>query len=192
MRRHLSSLLILVAVSFVPGATLPAQGSETVVPLAAGQRTRLTYRRLLPPAVGEFVSADSQTLVIRDQRTNYVLSVPWEHVARLDASVGQRSASRSIGRGLALGFLTGAGLGAIAFVVAEVLIPEGACHCDAAAPIKTLTIVVTPVTTVLGGILGAAGGREVWRRVPTPDAPPRLTIRPLPDGSVGFALGFGW
>lgn len=192
MHRRLPSLLVLVALSFVPDAPLPAQESEMVPPLAAGQRTRVTYRQRLRPTFGQFVSADSQALAIRDQRSNYVLTIPWEHIARLDASVGQRSASRSVGRGLALGFLSGAGLGTMAFIVVEVIGTEEKCRCDATAPIRNLTIVATPVTTVLGGILGAVGDREIWQRVPTPVTPPRLTIGPVPGGGVGFALGFGW
>lgn len=192
MYRRLPCLLVLVALSFVPDAPLPAQESEMVFPLAAGQHARVTYRQRLRPTFGEFVSADSQALAIRDQRSNYVLTIPWEHIARLDASVGQRSASRSVGRGLALGFLSGAGLGTMAFIVVEVIGTEEKCRCDATAPIRNLTIVATPVTTVLGGILGAVGDREIWQRVPTPAAPPRLTIGPVPGGNVGFALGFGW
>lgn len=168
MHRRLSALLVMLSLSFVPSATLPAQDSGSVVPLAAGQRTSVTYRHLLPPAFGEFVSADSQALVIRDQRTNYVLSIPWEHVGRLDASVGQRSASRSVARGMALGFLTGAGLGTIVFVVADVVVSEEKCGCDPTSPIATLTILATPVTTVIGGILGALAERDIWQRVPLP------------------------
>ena len=192
MHRHLPSLLVLMVLSVVPPTTLPAQGSEVVLPITAGQRTRVTYRHLLPPAFGEFVSADSQTLVLRDERTNYVLTVPWVHVAHLDASVGQRSARRSIGRGLALGFLTGVGLGTMAYLVIEVSSSDKSCRCDRTEPIKNLTIAATPITTLLGGVLGAVGDREIWQRVPTPGAPPRLTIGPLPDGNVGFALGLGW
>lgn len=192
MHRHIRSLLVLLVLSFIPGAGLQAQESETVVPLTAGQRTRVTYRRHLPPAFGEFVSADSQALFLREQRSDDVLSVPWEHVARLDASVGQRSATRSIGRGLALGFLTGVGLGTMAFVVVEAMGSEESCNCDRTAPVKTLTIVLTPVTTVLGGMLGAVGERDVWQRVPTPGTAPRLTIEPLPAGNLGVAVGFGW
>lgn len=192
MHRRLPSLLVLAALSFVPDAPLSAQEPEMVLPLAAGQRTRVTYRQRLRPTFGEFVSADSQALAMRDQRSNYVLTIPWEHVARLDASVGQRSASRSVGRGLALGFLSGAGLGAMALIVVELIGTEKKCSCDATAPIRNLTIAATPVTTVLGGVLGAVGGREIWQRVPTPDNPSRLTIGPLPGGNVGFAFGFGW
>jgi multisubunit Na+/H+ antiporter MnhB subunit len=47
------------------------------------------------------------------------------------------------------------------------------------------------ITTIGGAILGITWPNDTWRHVPLEGDPPRLTIRPLRDGRMGFGLSFG-
>ena len=186
MLRTLALFLLPVLFLLVPDATLSAQDSAAVVSLAPGQRARVFLRDVRHPVVGEFVSADSQAIVVRKSQDD-MLWLGWANITRLDASVGQHSAGRNFARGMAFGLLTGLAIGGTAILIAER--GDDGCCSDRAGSAKVVTYLATPVTTLLGGMMGLAWDRDKWQRVPLSGTPPRLTIVPLRNGSVGVGLG---
>ena len=185
MHRTLA-LLLLLALSLLPNATLSAQDSAAVAPLAPGQRARVFLRDVRHPVIGEFVSADSQAIVVR-RSDEEMIWLGWANIVRLDASVGQHSSGRNFARGMAVGFLSGVVIGGIAILIAEA--GEDECCGDPAGSAKVATYLGTPVMTLLGGMMGLAADRDKWQRVPLSGTPPRLTILPLPGGNVGLGAG---
>ena len=117
--------------------------------------------------VGRVVTLNADTLVIRAQGWDESFFIPFEHLKKLELSRGRKS---NLGKGAKVGFLVGAGLGAIFGVVA------GAGNClglDDSADPDGCSINLGIYTGAAFGILGmgfgagvgAAHPGEVWQEV---------------------------
>lgn len=162
-----------------------AAGHES---LAEGQRARVTYQRFARPLIAEFVSADTGEIVLRrsDGQSYYIT---WDNVARLEASLGQRSRAEMVARGTTAGLATGLFFNANVILVSRMIgwktrwWPEWMGDSG-----RDLVIITTASSTIGGLLLGMHWSPDLWERVPLEDASPRLTIQPLPDGRMGVGL----
>lgn len=169
------------------GATpLCAQIIGTDPALVPGQRARLSCERLRRPLIGEFVSADTGEIILREPGGFGLHYIKWDDVAGLEASVAQRSRSATVVRGVLMGHAIGVALGGGALVLADMLgFDESCCLMHDARTVATRG---TVLATVGGGIVGLWWPPGTWRLVPLRARPPRLTIMPLPRGQVGLGL----
>ena len=183
--RRTAILAALALFSF--GATpLPGQIIVSDSALLAGQRARLTYERLRRPLIGEFVSADTGEIILRKAGGSGLYYIKWDDVARLEASISQRSRRETVVRGVLMGYAIGVALGGGALVLADMFgFDESCCLMRDARTVATRG---TVLATVGGGIVGLWWPPDTWRLVPLRERPPSLTIVPLPRGQVG--LGF--
>ncbi|HYL22333.1 MAG TPA: hypothetical protein VEU74_11270 [Gemmatimonadales bacterium] len=131
--------------------------------------------------VGTLSSIDSQTIELRDER-GAVVNVSRVPGTRLDLSTGSGACGRKRGECVALGFLGGAGAGAlVGFLSVESQGGARACGENLCELIYWFTI---PIGAVVGAIVGGVVGGEHWKTV---DAPVRVGLRP--DGRR-LALAF--
>ena len=134
--------------------------------------------------VGSLESIDSATIVVR-RENGEILHVPRAPGTRLDVSTSRGACSRHRGRCIALGFLGGAGLGAVVGWI-SVQSQGGAgsgtsCNENLCELVYLVTV---PAGAVLGTIVGAVTGGEDWESA---DLPARVSVGP--DGSGRFAVG---
>lgn len=177
----MTCILRCFAVAFaLPLGALTAQETP---PVAPGTRVRVMNDEHLQRVrvVGTLESIDSSTIIVRRENGESV-NVPREPSTRLDVSAGPGMCSPGRrGNCVAIGFLGGAGVGALAGAIAQ--------HaCASGTEDKSLCVlwflITIPVGAVVGTIVGAVVGGEHWERA---NLPARLSFGP--DGSARFALG---
>jgi len=163
---------------------LGALGAQETPVVTAGTRVRVTAphgRRV----VGNLATVDSATIVL--QRANgTTVTFPRERGTRLDVSQGRGACSGARGNCVAIGFLGGAALGALAGFV-SVQSHGGANSPDCAdngVPCTLVFLFAVPAGAVVGTVVGAVVGGEHWSRA---DLPARLSLGP--DASGRFAVG---
>jgi len=161
---------------------LGALGAQETPAVAAGTRVRVTapdgWRDVGP---GSLEAIDSATIVVR-RANGMTVAFPRERGTRLDVSGGPGACSGGHrGRCVALGFLGGAALGALAGGVLE---PDCFRLLCRLVFLRTL-----PAGAVLGTIVGAVIGGEHWRTV---EPPARISVGPVGPGrfAVGLSVQF--
>jgi len=164
------------------GLPLGALGAQETPAVAAGTRVRVTapdgWRDVGP---GSLEAIDSATIVVR-RANGMTVAFPRERGTRLDVSGGPGACSGGHrGRCVALGFIGGAALGALAGGVLE---PDCFRLLCRLVFLRTL-----PAGAVLGTIVGAVIGGEHWRTV---EPPARITVGPVGPGrfAVGLSVQF--
>ena len=172
----------LIALLFmVNSIQLLAQDDLRLVP---GKRVRVTASKFLQRVkgvsisrarrideltyVGRVIALKADTLVLKAQGWDESFFIPFEHLQKLEVSRGRKS---NLGKGAKVGFLVGAGLGAIFGVVAG----WGACPfgvADITDPDGCSTILgiyagafLGLLGTGIGAGVGAAHPGEVWEEV---------------------------
>ncbi len=169
---------LLTVVSLVPFATLSAQTPPLVEP---GQRLRVTARDSIgQPSgrlVGTLVTVTAEHIVV--ERRGDQLTMPRELVTRLEVSRGQRSKR---GTGAVIGFLLGAGVGAVVGVASCQADGQGDCRRDAA-------LIGVAAVGALGAGIGAivgAGKTDRWEEVPLDQL--RVSFAPQRDGRIALGV----
>lgn len=146
-------------------STLGAQG-PSINELRTGDRVRVGLVSPRRVATGSLMRATADSIRIRRDMTGDTLLLTWGEVQRLDVSLRQFTAAGGARRGARVGFAVGAGISALAIVLAIHADRRGG---DYNVPATGLTAVYgvgfTAVTTVLGAAFGAAAPGEQWREV---------------------------
>jgi hypothetical protein len=161
----------------LPLGALNAQETAAVAP---GTRVRVQNDETLHNyrVIGTLESIDSSTIVVLKQEGDTV-KVPRRPSTRLDVSAGPGVCGPdNRGACVAIGFLGGAGLGALVGAIAS----NGPNCSD--EPCALAYLVTVPLGALVGTVVGLSVGGEHWRRA---EIPARLSIGP--DGSGRLALG---
>jgi hypothetical protein len=161
---------------------LGALGAQEAPVLQSGARVRVRNDEHLHSVrlVGTLESIDSSTIIVRRENGESV-NVPRQPGTRLDVSAGPGmcSAGRR-GHCVAIGFLSGAFLGALVGAISI-----HGCTYNGNGPKCAVAFLVTvPLGGLVGAMVGMTVGGEHWHRA---ELPARLSIGP--DGSGRFALG---
>ena len=157
----LASVLIALCLFLV--SPLRAQELDS---LPAGARLRATLLSPSRPLVGTLVRATPTGLVLASE-AGQVLLLSHNELGRVERSLGRVPRGRGFRSGAKVGFLVGAGVGAVATALALNADLRGSCsECmiPATAVIGLYSLVFTATTTVIGGGIGVAN-RERWRQV---------------------------
>jgi hypothetical protein len=163
------------------GLPLGALGAQETPALGPGARVRVTAPDEWHRVVGSLETIDSTTIVVR-RANGTTVAFPRERGTRLDLSGGPGACGGGDRGGcIVLGFLGGAGVGALAGAMAN--------HSCATGPgdrslCGLAFLVMIPAGAVVGTVVGAVVGGEHWKRTPLPA---RLSVGP--DGSGRFAVG---
>ncbi len=160
---------------------LGALGAQDTPVLQSGARVRVVNDDHVTSlrVVGRLESIDSSTIIVRRENGESV-NVPRQPGTRLDVSAGPGMCSPGRrGNCVAIGFLGGAGLGALAGAISV----QG-CRDTGNAPCALAYLVTVPLGALVGTRVGMTVGGEHWHRA---ELPARLSIGP--DGSGRFAVG---
>lgn len=152
----------LVALGLVATDPLAAQRLDSLV---SGARVRVTRQAPARSVVGTVLHADSVELVVAPKRGGSTLTMRISEVQRVEVSLGSRPRAAAFRHGAGVGFLVGAGVGAVATSLAIRSDRRSKCDCmiSGTAVVGVLSVAFTGVTTLLGGALGVAG-RERWHK----------------------------
>ncbi len=176
-------ITFLVAVlAATPLSTVNAQDSPQVKP---GDRVRVTAPYLgIRKQAGRFETRRGDTLVVAAPDSTMMFPVVF--VMRLEVSRGRKSA---VGRGALIGFLVGAGGGAIAGAAA---LSEGCVDGDGCPALGALVggAFFGLVGTGIGAVVGALSKAERWEEVPLDQL--RVAFAPQRDGRFGLVLSVGF
>ncbi len=143
-------------------------GAQRVDSLTAGARIRV--QRVAPAWTsvrGTYVSRDSLSFVLDPQDRSGVLdSIPMPEVAAVEISVLHRTAGQAFGRGAARGALAGIGVGAVLMTLATIADAreDGDSYIPARAVAGVFAVLLTGVTTLVGGAIGSTL-RDEWKPV---------------------------
>ena len=200
-RAPLSALAVLPALAALALAAAQSAAAQvpTTRPLAVGSRARVTASALGPDRrVATVLAHRGDTLALRPEGTQDSLALPLAQVTRLEVSRGERGRVR---RGLALGLLGGAVLGAAggyAMYESDPCAGESieSLGCLASPPLSRSEEML--VGAGLGGLLGAVAGgvagalwrTERWERVPLGPRVARVRVRPDYRRGLTLAVAF--
>jgi hypothetical protein len=192
----------LTALCLLVSGISPAKAQSTAAPqdppLEAGARIRVKQSAAWANVPTGTTRIGTLRALTRDSLTvawpgGRATTLPLSTVARLEASQGKQ---HYVGRGLLIGLLAGAGAGAIIGAASydETACGENACFIDFGRGFYALagTAVGGGIGLVAGGIVGATGRREVWRRVRLDAIASRVSVLPLPAArgiAVRWSLG---
>ena len=208
-------LVAVVAVLFSPCAS-PALGGQDPPSVETGSRVRIMLARDLaiaprestPPekpadtrrgkqVVGQIVEMDGDTLTITLEGRSTRLTVPRDAMARMDLSLGRRSAGERLLKGAGLGVLGGALGGAL------VGLAYGGNGGDCPPPPKSVDcigfstgdrmaiggIVLGTLGSVVGAAVGLGSKGERWEQVPARGV--QVTVKPEARGrGLSLAVSF--
>jgi hypothetical protein len=181
------ALVVAIIIAGLAGTPVSAQGPFSVMP---GQRVKVQS----PAVAGEFIvrSSSSDTLVLGTMESDETYSVPAQSVTHLAVSAGPRSRRAGAGRGLGLGFLGGAVIGAmLGFADGDDKCVEGQwCIFDLSASDKAVLggVLMGGVGAAIGGLVGAARPGERWQKVPVR----RVAAGPAAGGGFAAAVSLAF
>lgn len=170
-------LLLFIFASMVIAASARAQTR-----LYVGDRVRLTAPAPDRPIAGRIVRADDQrvTIVTREpsgDRPATVRTIEWDSVTSVECSVRQVS---RVGEGMLVGAFVGFGVGAL---IAQNVDPDE--HNGYMSTRASIALGAPFVGMVLGGFVGAAMRKDIWRPMPPTT---RVGLRVPGHGPVQFAV----
>ena len=131
------------------------------------------------------VRADSTGLILAPPHAGPAVRLAFSQLRGVDMSIGALSRGQGFRRGAKMGFLIGAGVGAVATAFALNADLRGSCSdcmIPATAVIGVYSLAFTAATTLAGGWIGLAA-RERWRQVwpysdfKRPGVPPAASVR---------------
>ena len=166
--RTLSSVLVI---ALAAAADLAAQQDTLVV---LGARVRVTAPTVAENRlVGTVAAVDADTLVLGVKHGTSSLAIPFASMTSLEVSRGKKS---NVGKGLGIGFLAGAALGAvIGFAAGDD--PPGFLAFSSEQKAAAGAILGGLAGGVIGGVVGATGPSERWETVPLDQIRVSLTPR---------------
>lgn len=162
---------------------------------AIGMRTRVTSPALGPGrSVARVLGYRADTLMLRPDGTQDSVAVPFAQVTRLDVSRGRKT---NVRKGLLIGLLGGATLGAVSAYAAY---EEDSCEANQFICIgdmfsrseETLMggAVVGLLGAAVGGVVGAIWRTERWERAPLGSSAGRVGLAPARGGGLALAVSF--
>jgi hypothetical protein len=157
---------LLLGASLALAASLPAQRADSLrvgvqVRVDRWQPTREIYR-------GTYQTRDSLSFVIaREDDLLERLSIPVRDIGAVEMLVGRRSAGEGFKQGAGRGALVGIGAGAVLMTLAVIADAreDGDVFISAKAVAGVFSVLLTGVTTLIGGAIGAAH-QDTWMQVP--------------------------
>jgi len=165
---HAGHALVIAALSL---ATLAAPAAaQRADGLTAGTRIRVTLRESPERVVGTFTTLDSAGLALRRSARDSAFVVPLDAVRSLEVSTRRRSDGEAFRRGALPGFLIGAAVGFVATGLAyRADLACNDCMVIITPYIAVMSLGLTGVTTLLGGVLGMSSERDVWAPAAVPE-----------------------
>jgi hypothetical protein len=160
------SASLLLCASVALATSLPAQRADSLrvgvqVRVDRWQPTREVYR-------GTYQSRDSLSFVIaRQDDLLESVSIPVRDIGAVEMLVGRRSAGDGFKQGAGRGALVGIGASAVLMTLAVVADAreDGDVFISAKAVAGVFSVLLTGVTTLIGGAIGAAH-TDTWVQVP--------------------------
>lgn len=185
MRFTRNAVLILnCALSVLFGKALIAQTPSTQLHMHVGARVRVsspTLGSFGPAWVGTVLAQHGDTLSLQHEGTQDTLALSLGSISKLEESAGTHS---HVGKGMGLGFLTGASLGS---VLGATSYTPGSCDflCGRGVAAGAGGLAGALLGTILGGFIGVVH-TEDWERVTVRVG--RVGIRIAPSGNAGFMV----
>lgn len=140
------------------------------------------------------VAADSVNLTLNDPNGSPQV-VPLDEIVRLERYDGQLGSFEGLRRGARRGFLIGLGTTTVLMVVSLVVPCQGECDMSPPQFAALVGVLLTAVTTTLGGIIGSQY-RAVWTRLPIPGCPDIVQCGNYPEAKARVTellrQWFGW
>jgi hypothetical protein len=193
MRFTTNAIVILEsALCVFVGNAAAAQMPATELPLAVGTRVRVSSSAPWfsgPPSVANVLGQRGDTLSVQPEGTRDSIALPIASITQLEVSAGRSS---HVGRGIGLGFLTGALAGV---VIGAATYRPSSCGSSTGAfcPIDFSQGATAAAGGAVGGLLGAfvgavIGERETenWARVAVTAR--KVAFRLAPSGKSGLTV----
>ncbi len=185
-----SSARALVAAAAGLALAAPARAQVPAEQLRVGDRVRIEIGPNGPQRTGRFLALDQDSLVVHlDGRAGPIVHVPWSLVSRAWVSAGRsRNPLRAMGIGLALGFVTGIALGAVAEGDSGGgCTPPDTPICPNLSGIAVFggAVLGSAAGLVVGGVIGLATTHDKWERL---KLPARVVAIPAGRGRPGVAI----
>jgi hypothetical protein len=185
MRYTTNAILVMgCALSALFGNPADCQTPATEAPLVVGTRVRVSSSAPWfsgPPSVARVLGQRGDTLSVQPEGTQDSIALPLGLITQLEVSAGRRS---HVGKGMGLGFLAGASVGAI-FGAATYTASNCFVLCGPGFDAAAYGVVGGLIGTVLGGFIGARQ-TENWERVAVTAR--RVGFRLAPPGKTGLIV----
>ena len=182
-------LLLVCSPCFFFGKSANSQTPATILALEAGARVRVTSSEpgfLGSPTVANVLAQRGDTLFLRREGTRDTLPISLRSITQLDVSTGRSS---HIGKGMGLGFLGGAVIGAILGAATHKSCSSGGlgppCFSQGGDALAA-GLVVGVLGTLAGGAIGAVWQTENWERLAVMSV--KLGFRVAPSGTGGLMV----
>ena len=179
-------LLLVCSPCFFFGKFANSQTPATILALETGARVRVTSSEpgfLGSPTVANVLAQRGDTLFLRREGTRDTLPISLRSITQLDVSTGRSS---HIGKGMGLGFLGGAVIGAILGAATHKSCSGGPACFTQGGDALVAGLVVGLIGTLAGGAIGAVWQTENWERLAVMSV--KLGFRVAPSGTGGLMV----
>lgn len=163
----LSRILMLAAAAAIPHVS-PAQRVDSLVVGAQVRVDRLQPERKF--IRGTYTSHDSITLVVAAiDGARDLIALPLRDVGKVEVLTSVMASDQAFWRGAKRGALVGLGIGAVLVTLAALAEAKspgncGECYLSGTQLAFGASLLIIPISTLIGGASGAAG-RETWVEV---------------------------